>query len=462
MATLVDDEKIVLSDSEAASPKAASLGPVIDPGDDIMTRMSALLPPDPERVVIRPFMPADDVAPFIIEGRSRAQRIADRVLSLDEPDLHAEYVGTCGPLAERHRGLDDVLMRRFHQVNGLIIDPCAVSSEQALLIGAYFSEEYSFEAAALFNPSIVPHPDQTGVAQGAVRFILSLRAVGEGHISSVTFRTGLWQADGTVLMDPSSTQAISPRTEAIPGGAPDDPGIRLICDQSHDLSEIVIYPITPSQRHGIEDLRLVRFVNEDGNVTYLGTYTAFGGADVRQELLRTTDFSTFEMSAMRGDATANKGMALFPRKIHGHYAMLGRQDHENIWFLTSPDLYTWEGGAKIVEPRWPWEYVQMGNCGSPIEIDEGWLVITHGVGAVRNYCIGACLLDEDDPTKVLGRVKIPLLRPRLRERSGYVPNVIYSCGAMAHNRQLLLPYAVADSFTTFATVSLDRLVAALS
>jgi predicted GH43/DUF377 family glycosyl hydrolase len=440
----------------------AVLGPAIDPGDDIMIRLSALLQPDPERVVIRPFMPADDTPPYLVAGCSRPQRIADRIFNLDAGGLHDEYRRMVEPLAARHRGLEAVLMRRFHEVNGLVIDPCAVTGEQAMLIGAYFSEEYSFEAAALFNPSIVLHPDQVAVPDGAVRFVLSLRAVGEGHISSVTFRTGLWHADGRVLVDRASAQAISPRTELIPGGAPDDPGARLICDMSEDLSEVVIYPVTASQRHGIEDLRLVRYVNDDGDVSYLGTYTAFGEGGVRQELLRTKDFTTFEMSALRGDATANKGMALFPRKIGGRYAMLGRQDHENIWFLTSSDLYSWDAGVKIVTPRWPWEYVQMGNCGSPIEIDEGWLVITHGVGAVRNYCIGACLLDKDDPTKLLGRVTIPLLRPRLRERSGYVPNVIYSCGAIVKDRRLLLPYAVADSYSTFASIQIDRLLAAFA
>jgi len=339
--TAVIDEKISPRINNHVAPCAPRLGEACDPGEDIMTRLTTLLRADPERVVIRPFMPADDAEPFIVEGHSRAQRIADRVLSLETPDLHEEFGRMVEPLTDRHRDLKAVLMRRFHQVNGVVIDPNAVDTEQALLIGAYFSEEYSFEAAALFNPSVVLHPDQAGLPEGAIRFVLSLRAVGEGHVSSVTFRTGTWLTDGTVLVDPSSSLAISPRTENIPGGAPDDPGIRLICDQSQDLSEIVIYPITPSQRHGIEDLRLVRFVDEEGNATYLGTYTAFG-ADVRQELLRTTDFSTFEMSALRGDAAANKGMALFPRKIDGRFAMLGRQDHENIWFLTSPDLYNWE------------------------------------------------------------------------------------------------------------------------
>ena len=263
-------------------------------------------------------------------------------------------------------------------------------------------------------------------------------------------------------MNPPGLHAIAPRTESIPGGVPDDPGVRLFCEESPDLSEIVISPITPFQQHGIEDMRLVRFTDDDGDVTYFGTYTAFSGQAIRQELLRTTDFVTIELNPLRGEAAGGKGMALFPRRIHGRYAMLGRQDHENIWFLTSSDLYDWQGGGKVVvAPRWPWEFIQIGNGGSPIEIDEGWLVITHGVGAVRNYCLGACLLDRHDPTKLLARMTRPLLRPSAEQRYGYVPSVAYTCGAMVHGRTLVLPYAVADSYTTFATISLDKLLSVM-
>lgn len=286
-----------------------------------------------------------------------------------------------------------------------MIDRCTVTRKQALLIGAYFSEEYAFEAAALFNSSIVLHPDQAGVAAAAVRFILTLRGVGKDHVTSVTFRTGICDADGAIIIDPLSNRTHSPSIEYIPGGSVADPGVRFVCEDNHELSEIVIFPVTPSQRHGIEDVRLVRFIDDDGTITYFGTYTAFSGRSIRQELLRTTDFKTFELAALRGAATANKGMALFPRRIAGRYHMLGRQDHENIWLLTSDNLYDWQGGTKIIAPRWPWEFVQMGNGGSPLEIDEGWLVLTHGVGAVRNYCIGACLLDRDDPSRSLARTR---------------------------------------------------------
>ncbi len=429
---------------------------------DIMTHLPILLHPDPSRVVIRPFIPAES-GPTPDGGHAaRAQRIADHVLALSHSDRQAELVRVTESLTERHHDIARVLMRRFHDVNGVLIDRCAPCDAQMLLIGAYFSEEYAFEAAALFNPSIVPHPDQTGVDADALRFVLSLRGVGEGHMSSIAFRTGVCSADGTITIDPPGLQAISPRIEEIPGGAPDDPGVRLFCEDGRDLSQIVIFPITKHQQHGIEDLRMVRFTDDDGNVSYMGTYTAFSGQAIRQELLRTTDFVTFELSALRGDATANKGMALFPRRIAGRFAMLGRQDHENIWYLTSDDLYEWDGGVEIVSPRWSWEFVQMGNGGSPIEIGEGWLVITHGVGAVRTYCIGACLLDRDDPTKMLGRVVQPIIRPSAEQRYGYVPNVAYTCGAMVHGRTLVLPYALADSFTSIATVSLDTLLAAMS
>ncbi len=432
------------------------------PEPKLITHLDIALRADPTRVVIRPFVPADDDPVAGSSGPTRSQRIADRILGLDEKALATETTRVVTDLSERHRNVRKTLMRRFHEVNGIKIEHCTEDPNIATLIGAFFSEEYSFEAAALFNPSVVAHPDQAGVPGGSMRFVLSLRAVGEGHISSITFRTGICSEDGSITIDPASQQAISPRIEEIPGGAPDDPGSKLTFDGSRDLSEFVIFPITPYQRHGIEDLRMVRFTDDDGNVTYLGTYTAFSGGEIRQELLRTTDFVTFELSALRGPLTANKGMALFPRRIDGRYAMLGRHDHENIWLLLSSDLYLWESGTKIISPKWIWEFVQIGNSGSPIEIEEGWLVITHGVGAVRNYCIGACLLDKEDPAKLLGRVTIPVLRPTPDERSGYVPNVIYSCGAMVHNRTLVLPFAVADSFTTFATMSLDRLLAEMN
>ena len=425
--------------------------------DIAITHLPIVLRADPARVVLRPFTPADDRTPSI----SRAQCLANRVLALDAADLATELERVIASLSDRHSHVEEVLLRRFHEVDGTMIVSQPMSHGQQVLIGAFFCEEYSFEAAALFNPSMVAHPDQSDVDPGALRFVLSLRGVGEGHISSITFRTGMILADGTISIDPANTEAISPSIETLPGGAPEDVGVRLSCRQARDLSEIVIFPITVRQSHGIEDLRLVRFVAEDGTTHYLGTYTACSSTDIRVELLRTDDFSTFELTPLHGAAAADKGMALFPRRIDGRMAMLARLDHESLWLLRSDDIDCWDTGTKILSPKWVWEWVQMGNCGSPIEIDEGWLVLVHGVGPVHNYCIGACLLDKDDPAIVLRRLAAPLLRPGVLERDGYVPNVLYSCGGLVNGRTLILPYAVADSFTTFATLSVDQLLAAM-
>jgi predicted GH43/DUF377 family glycosyl hydrolase len=428
-------------------------------GTDIMTHLPTILRPDPSRTVIRPFY-AQDLPAYAEEGRPRTQRIVDRVMTLGEDDLAAEVARVTGSLELRHRDVHEALLRNFHAAEGLTLDRGSVSPDRALLIGAYFSEEYSFEAAALFNPSIVLHSDQHGLPDGAVRFVLSLRGIGEGHVSSVTFRIGTWQPGGDVRIDAASGMVVSPRIQAVVGDGLDEV-TRIFCPGARDASESVLFPVTKSQARGIEDLRLVRFVADDGEVHFLGTYTAFDGATARSELLRGTDFRTFEMRPLKGSAARAKGMALFPRRIGGRYAMLARHDNENVWLLFSDDLHSWDGGEKIVEPKYFWEFFQIGNCGSPIEIEEGWLVLTHGVGSVRNYCIGACLLDRDDPSIVLKRMALPLVHPSPKERDGYVPNVVYSCGGLVHDRTLLLPYGVADGFATFATVALDDLLAAM-
>lgn len=417
-----------------------------------------MLRPETARVALRPFVPGANPFPSAALGRSRIGSLVERVLALDDEELRRELQRVRCSLDGRHRNVEAVLERRFHEVCDPSSEAHSATHEQRLLIGAYFTEEYSFEAVALFNPSMVPHPDQRDVPDGWLRFILSLRAVGEGHVSSITFRTGLFGPDGGISIEPPSAFAISPAIELIPGGSPEDPGVRLLCRDHEDLSAAVIFPVTYRHRYGLEDLRLTPFTDDDGSRTYIGTYTAAGGEIIRQELLRTTDFITFELIALQGKYAATKGMALFPRRIDGAYVMLGRQDHENIWVLRSNQLYRWESGCAVVEPRWPWEYVQLGNCGPPLEIDEGWLVVTHGVGAVRNYCLGACLLDRHDPTRLLGRMTEPLIVPTSVTRDGYVPNVAYSCGSMVHGRTLVLPYAVADSLTTFATVDIDWLV----
>jgi predicted GH43/DUF377 family glycosyl hydrolase len=423
----------------------------------MMTHSHLHLRPDPSRTVIRPFMPEDPPA-FAVEGHPRAQRIAERVLGLDEAGLREEFAHIMPSLASRHRDVEALLLRRFGEVSGLLADSRSIGRERKLLIGAYFCEEYSFEAAALFNPSMVLHPDQSNLPPNRIRFLLSLRGIGEGHVSSVTFRTGSWGLEAGFLVDPPSGFAVPPRIEQ-PVDGDGEGAVRLRCEGSRDVSETVLFPVTSSQRQGIEDVRLVRFTEDDGGINYLGTYTAFDGRTARSELLYCSDFRTFLMRPLIGAAAGSKGMALFPRKIDGRFVMLGRQDNENIWLLDSDDIHRWEGGRKLVTPRWPWEFVQMGNCGSPIEIEEGWLVLTHGVGMARNYCMGACLLDKKDPSRILARTAMPLLHPSAKERDGYVPNVVYSCGGLVHDRTLLVPYGVADNFATFASVPLEKLLA---
>ncbi|CAN0275116.1 unnamed protein product, partial [Phaeothamnion confervicola] len=305
----------------------------------------------------------------------------------------------------------------------------------------------------------VKHPDQSGAPQGGCRFILSLRAVGEGHISSLTFRSGTVAVDGGVSVDPTARLASVPRISSRtnrPGG--DD--VEVIFPPDSDLSERVIFPVTDSQSNGIEDARFVEFTN-NGRTTFHATYTAYSGRAIRSELLETTDFVKFRMTPLAGSAARNKGMALFPRKIDGRYAMIARQDNENLYLIYSDDLYFWEGGKALLKPEFPWEFVQIGSCGSPIELDEGWLLLTHGVGPVRKYSIGAVLLDKTDPSKVLGRSQEPLVRPEPAEREGYVPNVVYTCGAMRHRDQIILPYAISDTFSNFATIKIADLLRVL-
>lgn len=374
------------------------LTPVLDHHD-------LILRPDPARTVVRPFELEYPDA-FRTPGHSRARVIVDRVMTLDEAALATELPLIMDSLDERHRDVDVMLLRRFDAIAASLPGMPETNDAQRRLIGAYFSEEYSYEAAALFNPSAVLIEPASPVATEGLRFVLSLRGIGEGHVSSVAFRTGNWIPGNAPTIDTPSRVAVPPIIESERSGV-----VHLCCDGSREASETVLFPVLPSQRQGIEDLRLVRFVDDDGSVTYHGTYTAFSGSAARPELLTGIDFRNFEMRVLTGAAAGAKGMALFPRRIGGQYVMLGRQDSESIWLHRSDDILHWEGGGKIVSPRYPWEFVQMGNCGSPIEVDEGWLVLTHGVGTVRNYCMGACLLDKDDPSKLLARTPEPILKP---------------------------------------------------
>jgi len=421
-----------------------------------LNRQSLRVRPDPARVVTRPFKPATEPRDLNPADKTRANHIVDRVLALDSAAVSSELADVLENFQGRHRNLLERFDARAQDMEDAFAPHAAFTREQRRLVGAYFLLEYSFEAAALFNPSIVAHPDQSGAPAGGRRFILSLRAVGEGHISSLTFRSGTVAADGTVSVDPTARLASIPSVLQRTAGADGDT-VELIFEPDQDISERVIFPVTESQSNGIEDARFVEFDN-DGLRRFYATYTAYNGRSIRSELIETRDFLSFRMSPLTGTATRNKGMALFPRRIAGKYAMIARQDNENLYLLYSDDLYSWNGGTPILKPRFPWEFVQIGNCGAPIELDEGWLLLTHGVGPVRKYSIGAALLDKTDPSKVLARTREPLVRPEPWGREGYVPNVVYTCGGMRHNDRVVLPYAVSDTFSNFATIEIAALM----
>jgi len=422
-------------------------------------RQALYLRPDPARVIVRPFKPATEPRDLNPTDKARANHIVERVLALEPEVAASQLEDVLNNFEGRHRNLLETFELRADEMEEAFAAHGGFSETQRQLVGAYFMNEYSFEASALFNPSIVPHPDQSGTSTGSLRFVLSLRAVGEGHVSSLTFRAGTVAADGSIAIDSTARLASSPRLgHSMPGPIGDEVELAFRPDQ--DISERVIFPVTDSQSHGIEDARFVQFT-DGGRKTYYATYTAYKGTAIRSELIETSDFLTFRMSPLQGAAARNKGMALFPRRIDGKYAMIARQDNENLYLVYSDDLYTWEGGLAILKPQFPWEFVQIGNCGSPIELDEGWLLLTHGVGPVRKYSIGAALLDKRDPSKVLARSSEPLLRPGPSEREGYVPNVVYTCGAIKHNDQIILPYAVSDTYSNFATVNISALMQAM-
>jgi predicted GH43/DUF377 family glycosyl hydrolase len=445
-------------------------------------------------------------------------------MSLPEDQVGALLDGISAEFSQRHQEIRKVFLERFEQVRELMVADEEISEQRRLLIGSYFLAEYSLESAALFNPSIVPHPDQTDLPTGSLRFILSLRATGEGHISSITFRTGIIHPDHRIevstptgflteprqipnplyekelfarkLIELGLTRELTRRVMnklgksfaleelrtslqaeqfRLPDGMTQEDqdeaqGIWMLARSNYEvrfqpeqqLSERILFPVTPSQRNGIEDARFVCFQNEDGTHIYYATFTAFDGKIVVPELVETPDFLLFRFITLNGPAAENKGMAIFPRKIGGLYAMLSRQDNENIYLMFSDNVHFWNERRVLLKPTFPWELVQVGNCGSPIETDAGWLVLSHGVGAMRKYCIGAFLLDRDDPAKVIGRLREPLLKPDQNEREGYVPNVVYTCGALLHNGALIIPYGLADHATRFATVPLTEVLAAMN
>ena len=476
-------------------------------------RIGPTLTPDRSRVLLRPFRPTTDEI---------SRRIVARVMAVPEEEVVRLLGQVLGEFADRHERVENIFHKRFGQVMIYLEPGEQPSPERQMLIGAYFTHEYSPESAALFNPSIVPHPDQSGVPKGALRFILSLRATGEGHISSITFRAGVVSAQHRITLVPPVPFVTEPERLAnaayvkglfahkleeagvqnefcrrvleqlhedftlkelhaillASGLTSDTPdataaraarGILLLAESNYEVnfaadskvSQRVLFPSAPSQSNGIEDARFVRFLSEDGSLTYYATYTAYDGKIILPQLLETPDFVHFKFSTLNGPAVQNKGMALFPRKINGQYAMLSRQDDENILLMFSDNIHFWQTPKILLSPQQPWEFIKLGNCGSPIETERGWLVLSHGVGAMRKYCISAFLLDLNDPTRVIGRLSEPLIAPNEAKREGYVPNVVYTCGSMLHGRELIIPYAMSDSATSFATISVDELLAAM-
>jgi predicted GH43/DUF377 family glycosyl hydrolase len=415
---------------------------------------------EPGRVVIRPFQIAPEPRSLHPAETSRARRIVSAVLAMDMRTCQSELALVNKDFEQRHWQTRRVFMERYQQIKVDLHLDNHLREERKELIGAYFCHEYSFASAALMNPSIVPHPDQSGMSPGVQRVLLSLRAVGEGHISSIAFREGILDQRGgfELLQRPPFSVAVSEKIRASEENGMVTTVVRF---EEASLSGTVIFPFTAQQRNGLEDLRLVRMGGEDDGL-YCGTYTAFSGLNIASEMLQTRDFRTFELHPMKGSAARNKGMALFPRKIDGQYAMIGRQDGESLYYLRSPDLLSWNEGQPLMAPLYPWELVQIGSCGSPIEIDEGWLMLTHGVGAMRKYSIGAVLLDKADPGKVLGRTVQPIVSPSDEDREGYVPNVVYTCGALVHGRRLFMPYGVADSSVAFGFLSLDELLGSMT
>lgn len=469
--------------------------------------------PNDARVLVRPFIPGDP---------ARIRSILGRALDLPEGRVAEELDRARADFAGRHSDIEPVWKRHFRRVAAHCPDQGALSEARQLYIGALFSGEYSLESAALFNPSIVPHPDQGGLAPEELRFILSLRATGEGHISSIEFRTGILHADYSVSLDAVSRFVTEPEINPDPafhkrifteklaemrftngfaaeilnplgerftlreldaslervraahpqlthGMSRTLDCVRWLAESNYEIrfkptmpiSERILFPVSPNESNGIEDARFTRFVEDDGSVRYYATYTAYNGRSILPQLLETEDFQRFGALTLNGQAVHNKGMALFPRRIDGCYAMLSRQDDENLYLIRSNNPHFWSDPVLLRRPVHAWEAVKIGNCGSPIELEEGWLVITHGVGPMRQYCIGALLLDRENPQKILGALSEPLLAPVASEREGYVPNVVYSCGSLVHGRRLILPYGINDSSASIVTIDLDEILARL-
>jgi predicted GH43/DUF377 family glycosyl hydrolase len=414
---------------------------------------------DPSRVVVRPF----HIAWAASNGGapSRTERLVKAVLAMSPGEARGQLEAVLKDFEARHWQTRRVFMTRYDEVEAQLgLDGSTIGDEKRQLIGAYFCHEYSYAAAALMNPSAVPHHDQSGMPKGSLRILMSLRAVGEGHISSVAFREGIITSKNELTLAPEPPFATAADAIGDELEAPEGP-VTVYRHRDSTLSGTLLFPITKAQSNGLEDMRLVHFRHDDGSEEWLGTYTAYNGSQIQSEMLRTRDWREFDLVPMTGSAARNKGMGLFPRKVGGKYMMIGRQDGENIYLIASDTLTHWDEGEKLIQPKYPWELVQMGNCGPPIELDEGWLMLTHGVGAMRKYSIGAALLDKDDPSQVIGRTKEPILAAADQDREGYVPNVVYSCGALRHGDRIFIPYGVADSSVAFAFIPIKSLLAVM-
>jgi predicted GH43/DUF377 family glycosyl hydrolase len=477
-----------------------------------VTRLPIQLLPDSKRVITRFFGPGDE---------NRIRDIIERLLAIPQNQVESVLASVESNFRPLHPDIDAVFVQHFDMVKQHVPSADQLGDSLRQLIGACFTMEYAIESAALFNPSMVPAVDQVGVPSGSVRFLMSLRATGEGHLSSIVFRRGMIDANGQVSVDPPGrysrpltaiasdifdkehfvrelqglgawtdhaqrtiallderftraqlSDAIEKRrTEASISGKSEESNdallaltrasYRLDLPPGADISELVIFPFSDNERRGIEDMRLVRFADDDGTFHYYGTYTAFDGFRIFPQLLAYQKDCSIQIHMLSGSCAKNKGMALFPRKIGGQYAMVARLDNENLYYMESADVCIWDHARLLQKPKFPWEVIQIGNCGSPIETEAGWLLLTHGVGPMRQYCIGATLLDHDDPCRLIGQTSEPLLVPSGSERIGYVPNVVYSCGGMIHEGVLVLPYAMSDSATSIAVIELDELLASL-
>ena len=484
----------------------------------LVARSPQRLAANPSRVITRLFVPGQE---GFEHQESRAGAVLTRILALDEAQVRSSLDDVVVRFNGRHRDLAGTFRRHAHELADRLDPGRELSDARKLLLGAAFTSEYAIEGAALCNPSMVAHPDQAGTVAGSLRFLMSVRGIGEGHHSSIGFRTGVVDAAGGVTIDdPAPFATVGAAEPALLDAAVfrselarlDDAGeaadyvldrlgqsftraaldqqlaqlqtrlstrghaeetissFRSIAERTYavefsdriTLSERVLWPSMGAEQAGMEDARFVRFIDDDGSITFYATYTAYSGSHISQQLLETTDFQSFTSAPIVGPAAANKGLALFPRRIHGRFAAMSRSDRESNTVAYADHLSVWPSALPCQRPSRAWEVLQLGNCGPPIETDAGWLVLTHGVGPMRTYRIGAILLDLDDPTRIIGQLPQPLVSPATDEQDGYVPNVVYSCGALVHADTLVLPYGIADAAIGVTTVPLPELLAALS